>query len=184
MKQLIKISLLLVCLYNACLSTVTARPLLSPYIGGDFKMEQSVNLEEEEPKLRLGSAGIRAGMDIGEFFGTEARYGKGVISDSGTVTGLDNTEFGINYYAAAFGKIQTPIYDDCRVYGLFGIARVSTEAKIDVLGITATETFGDTDFAWGIGANYFFNENWAMNLEYLKLNRDIEGINSGISYHF
>jgi opacity protein-like surface antigen len=181
MKKLLKKLLIFLTIYKACLSSLSARALFSPYVGGDFKMEVSKDDSEE---FALGSAGIRVGTDIGEYFGTEIRLGEGIISNIKEFSPNVELELGINYYVAALGKIQTPIYHGFRAYALGGVARVNLEITTKVSGIHIIKRFGETDFAWGVGTNYFFNKKWALNLEYLTLNSKIQGINSGISYHF
>ena len=155
--------------------------MFKPYIGGDFTMSD-FDGDDGVPSTRLGTAGVRLGTDIGEYFGAEARAGWGVIDDDITAYGQD-INVNLNYYVAAFGKIQTPIYSGFRGYALAGISQIELEAK-DISGISATDY--DNSFAWGLGGNYFFNKNWAVNLEYLSLNQDAEtqSINTGLSYHF
>jgi opacity protein-like surface antigen len=163
------------------ISNLSAEEIFRPYVGGDFTMTH-FDGEDGFPDSRAGTAGVRFGTDIGEYFGAEARAGIGIIDDDVTAYGED-INLNMNYYIAAFGKVQTPIYDGFRVYGLAGVSQMEAEAK-DSFGVSVTED--DNSFAWGLGANYFINNNWAANLEYLSLNQDedAQSINTGLSYHF
>ena len=65
----------------------------------------------------FATVGVRAGVDVHEHFGIEARAGMGIVGDDTTVSGI-NVDVDLNHYLAAYAKLQTKEVNGFRAYGL------------------------------------------------------------------
>jgi len=96
------------------------------------------------------------GVDVGDYFGAELRIGS---TGSGTETMAAGT-FGVGsafnstikmkQFVSYLGKVQYPISQDLRVYGLFG----GTTAKFQQSDKFSTESGSKTGFSYGFGGEY------------------------------
>ena len=152
----------------------------------------------------FGEIMIQAGYKFNEYVAVEGRYWFGV-NDGSFLSPNDeirDAEYGVS--VDAFGIYVKPMYPvtpEFNVYALLGYA--STDAEID--GYDAEYVTDDIDgFSWGIGAEYSFNENMSVFVDYTVLyddtdeytgvdygllwsgetDRTVDTINFGVSYKF
>ena len=139
-----------------------------PYVGADlgYAFDEDVGMVV---------AGVKAGADIHKHFGVEGRLGTGITDDRHSGVDVE-----IDQYAALFGKVQTTNINGFKFYGLAGVGYVEAEASRGRYALQGD----DTDFAFGVGAEYILNKNLGLNVEYLSYNQDINTVNLGLTYHF
>ena len=125
----------------------------------------------------FGEIMLQAGYKFNQYVAVEGRYWLGV--NDGSFLSPDNigteTEYGVSI--DAFGLYVKPMYpvaEGFNVYALLGYA--SADATID--GYDAEYVTDDIDgFSWGIGAEYAFNENLSVFVDYTVLYDDTTDYN-------
>jgi opacity protein-like surface antigen len=158
--------------------------------------ETMTNLQDVD----LNSVGLRLGADVTDFLGFEGRFGTGISDDKmdskynytqdfSVSNAFDNTSQSdspvkakLNHYMAALAKLQTPEYYGFRLHGLSGVSYAQLEFNSQVNNLSKTENA--TSFAYGLGASYGITEHIRFNTEYLKLNKEVDSMNAGLTYHF
>ena len=118
---------------------------IRPYLGvgmGLFGLEY----QDTARSARTSSFGAfgRLGTDVGDYLGAELRLG-GVWPS--TANGLRLSE---RYFLSYLGKLQTPVADDLRIYGLLG----GTTGKFKKGGTSQTKT----GFSFGFGGEYYLQD--------------------------
>ncbi len=128
-----------------------------PYIGigaGFYNLGDGVN------KKAVGGGYLQIGDNFAEHLGGEFRIG---------TTGRTGEEFTlqprkkIDWYAAAFLKPTMQFDDQWMGYALLGIATVRGSYS---KGGSPKRTKTRTGYAYGLGVQYRFNENYSVNVEF------------------
>ena len=83
-------------------------------------------------------------------------------ANSGAKGQLDNS-------IAAYAVLSTGFADDFSVFAKAEIARVKSSVSVVVSGVTIYITTDDTDFSYGVGAQYKISDTSRIKAEYLSL---------------
>ena len=134
-------------------------------------LTQSVDLWDDS----YGEVMIQAGYKFNEYVAVEGRYWFGVSNGSwlnpGGTSGIVGSEAG-DISFDAFGIYVKPMYpvtESFNVYALLGYGSIS--ASLD--GGDRWDDEADADgFSWGIGAEYAFNENISVFVDYTSIYDD------------
>jgi len=68
--------------------------------------------------------------------------------------------------AAAHAVFILPLSKQFELMAKAGVARWDVEAEASLGAVSASDDEEGTDFAWGVGASYALNQNFALRLEY------------------
>jgi len=126
------------------------------------------------------------GWDVHPTFAIEGMVGGGVSDDSknlafGATTANVNTK--MDYMYGIWAKPRY-IYDRSEFFGRFGWAHTKVEANR--AGVSASES--QDDFAWGLGANYRFNPNGYVGIDWMRYsnqsNSHVDGLTLSVGWHW
>lgn len=132
--------------------------------------------------IDLGAFGLKLGVDINDYIGVEMRAGLGVDDDTVNVLGVD-VDVEINYFYSVYARPKYRM-NQIQIYGLLGFTKAELEAS--AFGVSVEED--DTDFSYGLGLEWFFNDNASASIEYMQLfdesDYEVESFNIGLTYYF
>ena len=169
------------------------------YVGAGYTM-LTVS-PEGGPDFDLGALGVRGGYYFNKYFSVEGRLAFGVADDSfsGTVDVGSGPETGtltidLDYSLGVYAVGHIPLTDQFQLYGLAGFTKheVTLDAYIPSLG-SDSESFDDSDFSYGVGAEYDMTKNLSLAAEYIfyftdgdldGLKYDADGIGISLNYNF
>ena len=126
---------------------------------------------------------VRFGALITPNFAFEARFGRGIKSDTLDVLGIKvKLELG-NAYGFYINGIL-PITETFRIYLPIGFT--SGTGTAIAAGISVTET--ETDFSYGLGAEFFSGKSFSFVIEYMqfidKTDFKYSGLGCGFKFYF
>lgn len=115
---------------------------------------------------------VQSGFKINEYIAIEGRYWNG-----------DNNLDAWGLYA----KPMYPVNQAFNVYGLLGYGNAGTQPD-EYTNIS----LDDSSLQWGLGAEYAFNENFSVFIDYVELYNDeiinlewsLDAVNVGVAYQF
>lgn len=125
----------------------------------------------------ISSAMVQAGYKFNDYVAIEGRYWFGGSTDEVVVTGLNGGLASADLDVDSWGIYVKPMYpvtEEFNIYALLGYASSSYDVNVYQGVFTATLNNGtDYDgFSWGLGADYEFNENWSVFVDYVSLYDD------------
>ena len=156
---------------------------------------------EGGPDLDLGALGVRGGYFFNKYFSVEGRLAFGVADDSLTETvdvgaGPETATLtlDLDYSLGVYAVGHIPLTEQFKLYGLAGFTKheVTLGATIPSLG-SDSESFDDSDFSFGVGAEFDMTNNWPLGVEYVSyftdgdldgLKYDTDGIGITLNYIF
>ncbi len=109
----------------------------------------------------LGGITLRGGWNFNQYFGAEAEGTIGVVSDDLTVEGT-NIDVDLNHAIGAFATAGVPVSERGRLFARAGYASLDIEGSAG--GVSVSED--DSDFAYGIGGEFLFDEVNGVRLGY------------------
>ena len=148
----------------------------------DIKEGEDVNLDINDD---FEAAMIQAGYKYNEYVAFEFRYWFGIEED---VFNYNTMELNRDSNADSWGiyvKPMYPVWEGLSVYGLLGYASTSFDMS--------RTSLDDVDgFSYGLGAEYTFENNIKLFVDYTSLYSDsmtyndnyVDGYNFGIGYRF
>ena len=161
----------------------------------------NLNLGEEDADLFMING--RLGYRIHKFFAVEAEGGFGIGGDSiqrsvpvpvdllGTVNVDVDADIDVSDYIVGMARAILPVNDrfDLFVRGGYGSAsgEVDGVGTTDLLGgitVTASESDNIDGFAYGIGAEYYLNENSGIRIDGSAIGSDAQFVSIAYSYRF
>lgn len=142
-------------------------------------------LNNEDLTVGMGAIGVKAGIEIYDIIGVEARAGWGIGDQNADFT-LARVNYDLDEYYAGFVKLQTPSLSGFRVYGLAGLAstQVRTFTQDLVNDVESTVDDEATDFAFGGGISFDIINRFRINAEYVRYREDTNGAAAGFSFLF
>jgi opacity protein-like surface antigen len=156
------------------------------YVGGNYVF---VTYDEDgfAEDIDMGALVAKVGAKINPYVSAELRAGFGVADDSATVNGVTG-EIEVDYLVGGYGVLgipnETPVYP----YVVLGFTKGELTASVRGPGGSASASASETDFSYGVGANFDVSTNVQMNAEYMnyidKDGAEISGISLGASYLF
>lgn len=139
------------------------------YVGGQYN---KTTLEEKESGLSasidFGSLTALAGYKFNEFIAVEARIGTGINDKSFSEDGYKES-FGVDLQTMLIAKASYKLSNEFSVFALAGYSKTEFEYKESGPSYSFSETDSLSGLALGIGAEFRFANNFAVNLEYVML---------------
>jgi opacity protein-like surface antigen len=147
-----------------------------------------LEFKDDAGTIKVNPGAIRGiiGYEFHPNFAAEALLGFGVRSDSATVSGVD-LDVKVRDMAGAYIK---PKYDlgAGEVFARLGWTRTNSRVTASAGGASASGSATDSDFSYGIGANYRFNPRMNVGIDWMRYsNKDggkIQGFTVSLGYHF
>ena len=180
MKKL-KVSLLIlpfVCTSAFASNNITKN--FQSYVGGGLG---AINYQDDVGlDLDIAAFSSLAGVKFNQYFSAEARVGFGITDDShGSALGYN---FSVKNYYGAYAKAGYPVTNTITPYVIAGYTRGTIKHEIAHLSFSTS----DSDFSYGIGAEYKLNKKSVASIEYMKYFSgdfyDVDGLMVSYSYNF
>jgi opacity protein-like surface antigen len=154
------------------LSSLSSLAAAQAYIGGNYAF-----VDEED--LDLGALVLKAGYQFSDWASVEARYGFGVADDS-----YQGVDVELNYMFGGYFRAGLPNESGFYPYAIFGYTKGEAEAS----GYGMSIKSDDSDFSYGLGLDYNFDQSIAANIEFMRY-LDSDGVETdaialGLSYKF
>lgn len=132
----------------------------------------------EDADINTGAVTARLGARRGVNFGVEGELLVGV-SDEEISDGLDRASIGINYGATAFLVGFLPITPKAELFARVGVGAVEIDAETSGPTVgNASDSGTEAVFAYGAGAQYFFDGVNGVRGEYTRYNGDDDSVES------
>jgi len=181
-------------------STAQAQDI-KPYAGLAFG---AFGVEESEPGFNQKSTVFggygKLGLDFNEYIGAEVRIGATSSGSAGYPAGTLGSPVAFNVALSAQNffsylvKLQYPVAEDFRVYGLIGGTTAKFKLDVSVLGLTGTTSKTKTGFSYGGGGEYFVSDKISIGAEWVQYWTDVNldpvstariwGASGSINYYF
>jgi hypothetical protein len=124
------------------------------------------------------------GWDVHPMFAIEGMAASGVNDDNKNTGAGVNVTAKMDYMYGIWAKPKY-VYDKSEFFGRFGWAHTKVEANRP--GISSGEVSND-DFAWGLGANYRFNPNGYVGIDWMRYsnqsNSHVDGLTFSVGWHW
>lgn len=121
----------------------------------------------------LNGLTVRGGAFFNEYFGVEGEFSFGVGEEE---LDFESTiELSNQYGGYVIGKM--PVGENFDVFGRVGYGSAEFEATVDSIGSGSVDVDG---FAYGVGGQFFFTENFGVRGEYTRFEADDEQLDGGL----
>lgn len=166
------------------------------YVGGQYS---KTTLKEKESdfsaSVDFGVLTALAGYKYNNYLAVEARLGTGIKDKSYSEDGYKET-FGIDLQTMLIAKASYPLSNEFTVFGLAGYSKTEYGYKESGPSYSFSETDSLSGLALGIGGEFKFANNFAVNLEYVmlpdetfrdgqySLKLESNNLSLGINYYF
>lgn len=166
------------------------------YVGAQYN---KTTLKEKDSGLSVsvdfGSLTALAGYQFNDYFAVEGRVGTGVSDKSFSEDGYKET-FGIDTQTMLLAKASYKLSNEFSLFAVAGYSKTEFEYKETGPSYSFSEKDSLSGFALGIGGEYRFANDIAINVEYMMLpdetfrdgqySAKLEGNNLsvGLSYYF
>jgi len=185
----IKLIVAMMGLSMVCLSNAQAQDM-KPYIGiggGLFAIEFKLNdplVGSFSQRNSTWGSFIKAGVDINEYFAAELRVGTtgnpstdwaaGLPVGSGLITTVPSTvSTKINNFFSYIGKVQYPVNDTYKIYGLLGGTTAKYTSELSLAGSNFSDSVTKTGLTYGAGMDVNINEDTSISIEWVEYWTDI-----------
>ncbi|GAB57732.1 porin family protein [Rheinheimera nanhaiensis] len=139
------------------------------YVGGQYN---KTTLEEKDSgysvSVDFGSLSALAGYQFNDYFAVEARLGTGINDKSFSEDGYKES-FGVNLQTMLVAKARYQLSSEFSVFALAGYSKTEFEYKETGPSYSFSEKDSLTGLALGIGGEFRFANNVAVNVEYVML---------------
>ncbi|VUD59635.1 hypothetical protein TDB9533_02727 [Thalassocella blandensis] len=181
---------------SLCLASglATAEPLQQGiFVGANVGYVQNEEMEEfdlADDNVDYRSYELSLGYKFNNWLGVDFRFGNGLSERDFAIDGSSNhAELGIDgissyYYRGEFTN------EDARLYILIGQSSVDTTTVIydDAGNEVASADDSLSGLSYGLGAGWYYDDNFSINLEYRLLldddDAELTTINLGFDYRF
>ena len=148
---------------------------------------ETVDLGNQSPDVLMITG--RIGYRFNDYISVEGDLGFGLGGDDFSAVVPVNTGLGpvnvdtdisldINNYFGAFVKGSLPLGDQFEIFarGGYGTAEVEADVTASALGLSASSSESESlnDFAFGVGAQFDFNGNNGLRLDYSSIGGDAD----------
>lgn len=161
-------------------------PVEQGYIGANYVF---LTYEEDgfSEDLDLGALSAKAGAKFNPYFAAELRAGFGVADESVSAGGV-TAELELDYLIGGYGVIGLPTESPVYPYVVVGYTKGELTASASGPGGSASFSDSESDFSYGVGANFAATEEFHVNVEYMNyLDKDgveISGVSVGATVLF
>ncbi len=147
------------------------------YVGGSYSFFDYA-ADDLGSDLSIGALSVNGGYQFHEYLAVEGRVGVGIGDDT-----LDGATLEMDHYLGAYVKAGMPIHN-FYPYALLGM----TYMELTVSGAEGSFSDSESDLSYGIGLDYYLNNQISLNAEYANMyDKDgvkIDGFTIGAAYHF
>lgn len=137
------------------------------YFGANYSMFEFDNDDIGE-ELNPDAIVLRAGIEMYDWLGLEARGGVGLSDDSTSVAGIGRASAEIDWLYGAYARVGVPVMDVAMPYVIGGWTRIEGEAELSTGGVGTSTSGNVDDVSWGAGVDLNVSETVALNLEYMR----------------
>lgn len=135
------------------------------------------------PSARPSSFGLKLGSQINFNLAVEARFGVGVAGDTVSSQGTSR-KVDVDHHYGVYTKGLWPVSKVFAAYGLIGYTRGKVTSR--VLGARASQS--DSDFSYGVGAEWELSRAISLTAEWARLFRgadyQVDGLALGVVKRF
>lgn len=139
------------------------------YAGAQYN---KVTLKEKDSgfsaSVDFGSVSALVGYKFNDYFALEGRLGTGTSDKSYSEDGYKES-FGVNLQTMILAKGSYQLSDEFSVFALAGYSKTEFEYKETAPSYSFSEKDSLHGLTYGIGAEFRFENNFAVNLEYVVL---------------
>ena len=154
------------------LTSVASLASAEGYLGANYSF-----IDEDD--VELGALVVKGGYKFTDWAAVEGRAGLGITDDS-----YHGVDIELNSLYGAYFVAGLPTDSGFYPYVLAGY----TKAEVEASGFGVSFKEDDSDFSYGLGADYYFSDNVAANLEFIrymdKNDSELDAINLGVTYKF
>ena len=157
------------------------------YIGAN--LVRITDKGDQAPAIHPLAVGIKGGVELSPNFAVEARYTKGVKSDSATMSGF-KVDLDLDEVYGVYVKGILPL-GGVSPYLLVGYSHGQETAKVKAFGLSSSDSDSGTSF--GVGVDIPVTKSVSVNAEWARLVKGtddqgvgfkIEGLSVGIATRF
>lgn len=151
-----------------------------PVNGGFLTITDSQTIIDDS----VSSVMLQAGYKFNDYVAIEGRYWAGGTTDRVLVSPFVEADVDIDAWGL-YVKPMYPVTEAFNIYALLGYASSTYDAQFYSGSVSGSFNNGvDYDgFSWGIGAEYEFNESWALFVDYTVLYDDSsDNLVNGVAY--
>ena len=169
----------LLSLGQAASAQTVSQPTWSASVGyTQAQLDQIGDEDVETDDVDFGAVTGRLAARVHPNLGAEAELNVGVSDEELELGGGDRASAGLNYTAALFGVAYAPLSPNFEVFGRLGGGFGEVEAEVS--GPSFGGTFNETDdggfIAFGAGAQYYFDGQNGLRVDYTRYDGDDDGI--------
>lgn len=122
-----------------------------------YRIDDSAEgVDVEDLDIEFGAVTGRLGAKFNPYFGAEGELQVGVNDYEENLGGVQ-VSGGLNYSASVFAVGYLPVSPQFDVFARLGIGVTEVEAEASGFGQSVSEDESGTTFAYGLGAQYFFD---------------------------
>jgi len=138
-----------------------------------------MGIEYQEPTLSInqnvGAGLLKLGMDANDYFGVEFRIG--AAGNGSSAVGATTVELGVDLLTSYLVKLQYPVAQDFRIYGLAGATTAKLTRKQTVTGtsvVLINDSARKIALSYGAGAEFFVTDKVSISGEWIQYWKDAE----------
>lgn len=133
-----------------------------PYLGATIS---HVNFEATNTEdANLMAIGSKFGIAFNKYIAIEGRLGTG-ITEQEDYDGIDGLSLAMDYYIGGYLVAQAPVHEKFSLYALAGYTKAEATLEMNNISISDDES----DFSYGIGAEFKATDKASITLEYQSL---------------
>lgn len=141
------------------------------------QVDQVVDEDFEEADVDFGAVTGRLGARFHPNLGAEAELNIGVSDEEYDFGGGDRAQVGLNYTASVFGMAIAPLSPNFEIFARAGVGYGELEAETSGPGIGNFSETSDGGFvALGAGAQYYFDGQNGLRVDYTRYDGEDDGI--------
>lgn len=151
------------------------------YVG--VNLGQAEYDEDGFPSAEPTAISFKVGNQFNKNFAVEARLGTGLSDDDVSISG-QRFDVEVDNFYGVYAKGIVPLSGVFSLYGLVGY----THGEITGSGRGISASSSDSDFSYGIGADFAVSKTLSVNFEWARLfegdNYKVNALSAGVAYKF
>ena len=157
------------------------------YIGLNYS-QYELDFNATSNTIKPTGVTLRAGAELNDMFGLEARIGTGIEDDTRS-SGLGSVEFELDRIYGGYAKLSVPVFEMLRPYAIGGYSNVRSRTSVRAGGVLVSRDTDSVDGgSYGIGVVVSLAAAIGLNVEYMRyLDKDdyeLSAISVGIRSPF
>jgi outer membrane immunogenic protein len=147
---------------------------ISTYVGGGYSLYNGGD------DLRFGGVVARGGVMFTPNFGAELEFTKGVGDTNLSSLGFSNFTLGLDTQISGFAVGRLPMSEQSNLFGRLGYSSATLSVKGTGPFVGGASDIELKDVIWGIGGEYYFNNNLGVRGEVTGFKAEGDNIDSGL----